>query len=148
MGYIFSKTPFDQDISKWDVSSVTNMENMFYESQFNQPIGNWNVSSVTNMRAMFTGTVFNQDISEWDVSSVNDMDYMFIGASAFNQNLKNGDMFCLIQLNQDLFQMVAHLQRRINPNGELAHPSNLSSILPCNYKLIFYCPKTMDEPPC
>ena len=41
---------FNQDISSWDVSSVTDMGYMFYyASSFNQPIGDWDVSSVTDM---------------------------------------------------------------------------------------------------
>ena len=40
---------FNQDISNWDVSSVTTMVSMFQgASLFNQDISNWNVSSVTN----------------------------------------------------------------------------------------------------
>ena len=40
---------FNDDISKWDVSSVTNMYYMFSNSQFDGDISGWNVSSVTNM---------------------------------------------------------------------------------------------------
>ena len=41
---------FNQDISTWDVSSVTIWSYMFYDaSSFNQPISDWDVSSVTDM---------------------------------------------------------------------------------------------------
>ena len=45
---------FNEDISQWDVSSVTNMAGMFMGAEvFNQDIGDWDVSSVTNMEGMF-----------------------------------------------------------------------------------------------
>jgi surface protein len=41
---------FNQDISSWDVSKVTNMGVMFSEATtFNQPIGTWDVSKVKDM---------------------------------------------------------------------------------------------------
>ena len=55
---------------------------------FNQDISSWNTSGVTNMNSMFDGAdAFNQDISSWDVSQVTDMAGMFDGAAAFSQNL-------------------------------------------------------------
>jgi len=80
---------FDQDISSWNVSSVTDMNNMFNGAiAFSQAISSWNVSSVTNMQAMFSNNSgFNQDISSWDVSSVTAMGYMFNNADAFNQDI-------------------------------------------------------------
>ena len=77
---------FNQNISSWDVSSVTNMDNMFATSVFNQPIGSWNVSGVTNMDNMFNSAAFNQDIGSWNVSSVTNMDSMFYN-SVFNQDI-------------------------------------------------------------
>ena len=45
---------FDQDISAWDVSSVTDMQFMFMRAYyFNQDISDWDVSNVTNMYSMF-----------------------------------------------------------------------------------------------
>ena len=62
------------NIGNWDVSGVTDMNNMFYgASSFNQPIGNWNTSKVTNMSNMFYGaTNLNQDIS-FNFTPVTDM---------------------------------------------------------------------------
>ena len=52
------------NIHNWNVSNVTNMDNMFYNaSSFNQPLNNWNVSNVTNMNNMFdSASSFNKDI--------------------------------------------------------------------------------------
>tara|TARA_B100001996_G_scaffold76211_1_gene56297 strand:- start:24830 stop:29548 length:4719 start_codon:yes stop_codon:yes gene_type:complete len=73
----------------WDVSKVTNMNEMFkLATAFNQPIGSWDVSKVSNMERMFWfAEVFNQDISNWDVSQVSNMNKMFDSADAFNQPL-------------------------------------------------------------
>ena len=51
------------------------MRNMFGGAiSFNQDLSGWDVSMVTNMRNMFGGaTSFNQDLSGWDVSKVTDM---------------------------------------------------------------------------
>ena len=41
-------------ISAWDVSRVTNMQELFLGKRvFDQPIGSWDVSSVTDMSGMF-----------------------------------------------------------------------------------------------
>lgn len=70
---------FNEDIGHWDVSNVTNMEEMFFGAiKFNQDIGHWDVSSVTSMKGMFQHAVcFNQDISRWNVSNVTNMRAMF-----------------------------------------------------------------------
>ena len=107
---------FNQDISSWDVSNVTNMYQMLREADaFNQDIGDWDVSNVTNMYQMFyTGQFvkdFNQDISSWDVSNVTDMSFMFRGCSEFNQPLGSWNvisvtamrsMFSHTAINQDI----------------------------------------------
>ena len=118
MSWMFANCPFNQDISGWDVSSVTDMFNMFDRAaSFNQPIGSWNVSNVANFNYMFsrassfnqpigswnTGSAsslnstfdrassFNQPIDSWDVSGVVDMRSVFSSATAFNQPLNNWD---------------------------------------------------------
>ena len=45
------------DISKWDISNVTNMSSMFY-----------NCNKLSSL----------PDISKWDTSKVNNMSYMFL----------------------------------------------------------------------
>tara|TARA_R110002074_G_scaffold26272_1_gene77379 strand:+ start:15 stop:1409 length:1395 start_codon:yes stop_codon:yes gene_type:complete len=91
---------FNQDLSTWDVSNVTNMKNMFQLAEtFNQDISSWDVSSVTNMTSMFYGAnVFNQDISSWDVSSVTNMTGMFQGAAYFSQPIGNWDVSSLTNM--------------------------------------------------
>lgn len=99
------------DISNWDVSAVTNMNNLFNNTNFNQDISAWDVSKVQDMGGMFQGTPFNQDISSWDVSSVTNMSWMFTNNSQFNQNIGAWDvhnvatmfhMFFNTTFNQDI----------------------------------------------
>lgn len=84
-----SNAQFNPDISSWDVSNVTSMEDMFYGALgFNQNISSWDVSKVVNMKRMFAyAEKFNQDIGSWDVSKVNNMYGMFRGTKVFNQDL-------------------------------------------------------------
>jgi len=63
---------FKGDISRWDVSKVTDMSRMFAYSPFNGDISKWDVSNVRNMTAMFAISQFNGDISQWDVSNVDE----------------------------------------------------------------------------
>ena len=65
----------------WNVSSVTNMSDMFRSSSFNGDIGSWNVSAVTGMQDMFLGG---------SLSTVN-YDLLLIGWSLLT--LKSGVTF-------------------------------------------------------
>jgi surface protein len=89
MSFLFRFSTFNEDISGWDVRSVTNMESMFQgATAFDQNIGAWNVGSVTNMKSMFQDAyAFNQNIGSWNVASVTDMSNMFVSATLFNQNI-------------------------------------------------------------
>merc|ERR1711957_734931 len=86
MNNLFAPTDInaDTDISSWDVSSVTDMADMFRYAEakeFNSDVSEWDVSSVMNMKRMFyKATEFNSDVSDWDVSSVTDMVDMFDGS--------------------------------------------------------------------
>ena len=79
MSSLFEETNFNGDISKWNVSNVTNMDEMFNSCiKFNKDISAWDVSNVKTMYSMFYRCVdFNKDISTWDVSNVTDNNYMF-----------------------------------------------------------------------
>jgi surface protein len=107
LAFMFQSSKFNGDLSRWDVSSVTNMSEMFDCSIFNGDISQWDVSSVDNMVYMFRDSAFNDDISQWDVSSVDNMGYMFEGAQ-FNGDISQWDvsnvtkmqwMFCNSQFN-------------------------------------------------
>jgi surface protein len=90
MSYLFAgRENFDEDISRWDVSNVTDMSHMFDGATiFNQNIGSWNVSNVTDMSSMFRNAKsFDGDISTWNTANVRLMDMMFEGAESFNQNI-------------------------------------------------------------
>ena len=76
MSFLFYKNEkFNGDISKWDVSNVTNMAGMFAESKFNRDISGWNVSKVKSMAGMFAGSPI-KDIS-WKLSNVAIKDHMW-----------------------------------------------------------------------
>ena len=89
------------DISRWDVSSLTDMYGVFYGvKNFNGDISGWDVSSVTEMRAMFLeADNFNSDISGWDVSSVTNMSSMFYGADNFNSDISGWDVSGVTNMN-------------------------------------------------
>lgn len=80
---------FDQDIGAWDVSKVKNMNEMFRSAiTFDQDIGGWDTGSVTNLsRMFFEARAFNKDIGDWDTSSVTDMSNTFFNAHSFDQDI-------------------------------------------------------------
>merc|ERR1719395_274804 len=81
MNGMFQGSEFHGDLSKWDVSKVTDMGWMFDSSYFNGDLSNWDVSKVTDMNSMFEYSGFNGDLSKWDVSQVTLMNEMFTGDS-------------------------------------------------------------------
>jgi hypothetical protein len=91
---------FDEDISRWDVSNVTMMCNLFRQCRFfNQPLENWNVSKVQSMASMFLGAQrFNQPLERWNVSKVFHMQQMFSSAFTFNQPLEKWNVSNVINM--------------------------------------------------
>ena len=132
MNYMFFITNFNQDLSNWNVSGVTDMsglfsnassfnnggsaninnwdvgnvlymDNMFANTyQFNQPLSGWNVSKVISMTGMFIGCIFNQPINNWNVSGVTSMSNMFRNGWSFNQPLSGWNVSGVYQMN-DMF---------------------------------------------
>lgn len=84
----------DADLNHIDVSKVTSLYHVFHLmdsiKDLNPDISKWNVSNVTNMSGLFYECKsFNCDLSEWDVSNVWTMNYMFYKCKSFDQYLSN-----------------------------------------------------------
>ena len=101
-GLFINASIFNQDISSWDVSNITFMDEMFAgATSFNQDISSWDVSSVQNTSNMFaSATAFNNGsltddeahpLTDWDTGSVIIMSGMFASASSFNQDIGSWD---------------------------------------------------------
>ena len=84
-----NNTTFNEDISKWNTSCVISMNDMFNNaSSFDCDIGQWDTSKVKSMSNMFNGAIlFDGNIICWDVSQVINFNGMFLGAHRFNQNI-------------------------------------------------------------
>jgi surface protein len=118
---------FNEDISRWDTSKVTNMISMFDAASFNQDISLWDTSKVIDMSYMFYGaSSFNQDISLWDTSNVIDMGYMFQKAATFNQNLSLWDTSNVVYMN-NMFQSAASFNQDIS-NWDVSNVVTMDSM--------------------
>ena len=119
---------FNQDISHWDVSKVTNMNNMFASTTFNKPLNNWDVGNVKHMYRMFYRSMYNHKLKNWNVSNVITMDAMFKG-SQFKKNITGWDIKKVKSLT-DIFTNSRMAKSRwineITLNWDLSHISRVS----------------------
>lgn len=107
MNYMFGRLSgvgiFNQDISGWNVSSVTDFTGMFRgQTSFNQNISGWNVTACEDFHDMFNNCdAFNQPIGAWTINTTTPvrMDNMFYGCAIFNQPLNTWNMSQVTRVN-------------------------------------------------
>ena len=85
---------FNDDLSGWNVSSVTTMSGMFYDCyKFNRNLNDWDVSHVVDFSSMFSGChIFNSPLDKWNIKSAKTIDHMFEVCEEFNQNISDWDI--------------------------------------------------------
>ena len=93
MDSIFEHSNYSGDISKWDVSNVTSMFKMFaFNRKFNSPLNNWNTSNVVCTENMFWNAIsFDQNISSWNLENAVICNYMFDKAESFINKYNSGE---------------------------------------------------------
>ena len=87
MSLLFSNSPFNGNISDWNVSNVTNMNGMFERSAFNGDISRWNTVRLRNAASMFSNSVFNGDLSLWNTGA------LVSARRMFSDSVFEGDIF-------------------------------------------------------
>lgn len=114
-GMFRQASAFNQDISSWNVGSVVNMAYMFVGADlFDQPIGNWNVSNVINFNLMFyNNPIFNQPLASWNVTNGQDMSFMFENATSFNQDISNWTVSSAVNMNS-MFKGALSFNQQLN----------------------------------
>ncbi len=93
-GTFILATTFNQDLNDWDMSGATSLVNMFNNADsFNRDLNDWDTSNVTNMAGVFAWTEnFNGNISNWDTSNTTSLSTTFVGALSFNQDISGWDV--------------------------------------------------------
>ena len=85
----------DIDLSRWNVSNVKSMNNMFYECKnfTGKGLENWDVKNVIEMNGTFAGcTNFNGNVSNWNISKCTNIGGLFCRCPNFNANLSKWDV--------------------------------------------------------
>ncbi|MEY3051602.1 MAG: hypothetical protein RLY31_1387, partial [Bacteroidota bacterium] len=112
MFYYCSSLTGPANIGDWNTASVTTMNRMFYyATSFNQPIGNWNTGQVTDMNYMFRNApAFNQPIGDWNTAAVTDMNNMFCNATAFDQAIGDWNTSAVTNMSYMFYNAAAFNQ--------------------------------------
>ena len=126
MAQLFRGSDFNGDISKWNVSNVKNMNGMFEYSLFNNDISHWDVSKVESMSSMFAHSIFNSNISSWVISNVEDMSEMFKDAKNFNQPLNNWNISSVSNMYK-MFAEAESFNQSLN-NWKISNKVNFNSL--------------------
>ncbi len=123
----------DKDnIGTWNVSTITNMSNMFRDaSDFNENIGLWNVGNVTNFSFMLSTTnFFNQNLNNWNigenVTGTINMSGMFDSTREFNQPLNNWDVSKVTNMS-GMFGVTPQFNQPLN-NWDTSNVSNMGGM--------------------
>ena len=87
------------DVSTWDTSKVTNMEQCFKNScksrnRFSIDLSGWDTSNVTSMHGMFKNTpgLSVTGFDKWSTSNVTDMSEMFSSSGAVDRGIEGWDV--------------------------------------------------------
>lgn len=107
---------FQSDLSGWNVDLVDSMDSMFMGChEFESDLSSWNTENVTSTYCMFRfARKFNSDLSSWNVGLVESFSFMFEEAEMFQSDLSSWDT------SSGLYMMAMF-------RGALAFTSNLST---------------------
>ena len=87
--FYYCKALKSLDLSNWDTSNVTDLGSMFYYCQAlaSLDLSNWNTSNVTNLGSMFNGcsSLTSLDLSNWDTSNVTSLSYTFYNCAKLKE---------------------------------------------------------------
>jgi surface protein len=110
-----NRTTFNEPLNNWNTSNITSTVSTFQNAQaFNQPLNNWNTSNVTNMLFMFQNArLFNKSLNSWNTSNVINMIATFQDAIAFNQPLNNWDTSKVTNMSS-MFQRAIAFNQPLN----------------------------------
>lgn len=73
------------DLTGWDISKVTNIQNMFYDAKITElDVTGWNVSTIKSFYYLFYASSISTIIGldTWDTSNITNMDSLFKGCKA------------------------------------------------------------------
>ena len=136
------------DISKWNISNVTDMSYMFswYKSLTSSSlpgISKWNTSNVTDMSYMFNGCEslsYLPDISKWDTSNVTNMSYMFSGCKSLYS------LCDISKWNVSKVNNISYMFFNCNSLTSLTDISKWNLSKTTNTKYMFYINKSSETP--
>ena len=126
----YDKVSFNENLSGWNVSNITNMSQMFYgcvsflglgletwntywlSNTFNMfrychslicDLSRWNVSNLNFAKCMFNGcSNFNSDLSRWQFKHLEHTNFMFYDCENFNSDLSGWDV-SKVKVMNDMF---------------------------------------------
>lgn len=83
---LFEGSPFNGNISQWDVSQGIYADNMFKNSAFEGDLARWDWQALRSADGMFSNSVFDGDLSRWRFHHMSSCEDMFAG-SQFNGDI-------------------------------------------------------------